>query len=197
MSQKEHFEIAAEKNFEKALQVIEKSGVRTAWEAIGAKVNLVGSMAMGLLMKHRDIDFHIYTENLDIAASLQVIQKICSDPSVSRMEYRNLIHTEESCLEFHVWFMHENEEWQIDMIQILKNSQFDGYFEHVAERIKTVLTPEKRRTILKLKYETPENLHIMGIEYYQAVIADGINSYAEFLEWRKQHPVTGIITWCP
>ena len=154
-------------------------------------------MAMGLLMKHRDIDFHIYTENLDIAASLQVIQKICSDPSVSRMEYRNLIHTEESCLEFHVWFMHENEEWQIDMIQILKNSQFDGYFEHVAERIKTVLTPEKRRTILKLKYETPENLHIMGIEYYQAVIAYGINSYEEFLEWRKQHPVTGIITWCP
>ena len=197
MSQKENFEIAAEKNVEKALQVIEKSGVRTAWESIGAKVNLVGSMAMGLLMKHRDIDFHIYTENLDIAESLQVIQKICSDPSVSRMEYRNLIHTEESCLEFHVWFMHENEEWQIDMIQILKNSQFDGYFENVAERIKTVLTPEKRRTILKLKYETPENLHIMGIEYYQAVIADGITSYAEFLEWRKQHPVTGIITWCP
>ena len=122
MSQKEHFEIAAEKNFEKVLQVIEKSGVRTAREAIGAKVNLVGSMAMGLLMKHRDIDFHIYTENLDIAASLQVIQKICSDPSVSRMEYRNLIHTEESCLEFHVCFMHENEEWQIDMIQTLKNS---------------------------------------------------------------------------
>ena len=197
MSQKEHFERAAEKNVEKALQVIEKSGVKTVWESIGAKVNLVGSMAMGLLMKHRDIDFHIYKENLDIAESLQVIQKICSDPSVSRMEYRNLIHTEESCLEFHVWFMHENEEWQIDMIQILKNSQFDGYFENVAERIKAVLTPEKRRTILKLKYETPENLHIMGIEYYQAVIADGINSYAEFLEWRKQHPVTGIITWCP
>ena len=70
-------EIIAQNNFEKALLVIEKSGVRQAWEAIGATVNQVGSMAMGLLMKHRDIDFHIYTEKLDIAESFKVMQKIC------------------------------------------------------------------------------------------------------------------------
>ena len=197
MKLKENFEIIAEENLEKALQVIEKSGVRKYWESIGATVNQVGSMAMGLLMNHRDIDFHIYTADLNISESMEVIRKICSDPSVTRMEYRNLIHTEESCLEFHVWFMYENEEWQIDMIQILKNSQFDGYFEHVAQRIKAVLTPETRRTILKLKYQTPENEHIMGIEYYQAVIADGIKTYQEFTEWRKKHPAAGIISWCP
>ena len=190
-------EIIAQNNFEKALLVIEKSGVRQAWEAIGATVNQVGSMAMGLLMKHRDIDFHIYTEKLDIAESFKVMQKICADPAVTRMEYRNLADTAEVCLEWHVWYMFESEEWQIDMIQILKGSQFDGYFEHVAERIKSVLTPETRRKILELKYLTPEHEHIMGMEYYQAVIADNISTYEDFMLWRKQHPVNGIITWCP
>ena len=193
----DNIELIAGNNFEKALRIVEKSGVRQAWEDIGATVNPVGSMAMGLLMKHRDIDFHIYTENLDIAESFGVIQKICANPAVTRMEYRNLAETEEACLEFHVWFMQDDEEWQIDMIQILKGSQFDGYFERVAQRIKTVLTPETRRAILELKYLTPNDEHIIGIEYYQAVIADGIRSYPEFVTWRKNHPVSGIITWCP
>ena len=187
----------AQNNLEKALQVIEKSGVRQAWESIGATVNQVGSMAMGLLMKHRDIDFHIYTDKLDIVESFKAIQKICANSAVSRMEYRNLADTEEACLEFHIWFMHDNEEWQIDMIQILKGSHFDGYFENVAERINAVLTPETRRTILELKYLTPDDEHIMGIEYYQAVIADDVKTYPEFIQWRKEHPANGIVSWCP
>ncbi len=192
-----NFEIIAQNNLEKALQVIEKSGVRQAWESIGATVNQVGSLAMGLLMKHRDIDFHIYTDKLDFFESFKAVQKICADPAVTRMEYRNLADTEEACLEFHVWFMLDNEEWQIDMIQILKGSQFDGFFENVAERIKAVLTPETRRTILELKYLTPDDEHIMGIEYYQAVIADHVKTYPEFIRWRKKHPAAGIISWSP
>ena len=192
-----NIEIIAQNNLEKAELVIKNSGVRQAWESIGAAVNQVGSMAMGLLMKHRDIDFHIYTDKLDIAESFKAVQKICANPAVTRMEYRNLADTEEACLEFHLWFMLDNEEWQLDMIQILKGSQFDGYFEHVAQRIKAVLTPETRRTILELKFMTPDDAHIMGIESYQAVIADGIRTYPEFIEWRKTHPANGLITWCP
>ena len=190
-------ELIAQNNLEKALQVIEKSNVRQAWESIGAEVHQVGSMAMGLLMKHRDIDFHIYTGELNVSESFKVIEKLCANPAVTRMEYRNLADTEEACLEFHIWFMLENEEWQLDMIQILKGSQFDGYFENVAARIKAVLTPETRRTILELKYHTPDDEHIMGIEYYQAVIADNVKTYPEFIQWRSEHPVTGIVTWCP
>ena len=193
----DNIEIIAQNNLEKALQVIEKSGVRQAWKSIGAIVNPVGSLAMGLLMKHRDIDFHIYTDKLDIFESFKAVQKICANPAVTRMEYRNLADTEEACLEFHVWFMLDNEEWQIDMIQILKGSQFDGFFENVAERIKASLTPETRRTILELKYLTPDEEHIMGIEYYQAVIADDVKTYPDLIQWRKEHPVTGIVSWCP
>ena len=190
-------EFIAQNNFEKALQVIEKSNVRQVWESIGAEVHQVGSMAMGLLMKHRDIDFHIYTGELNISESFKVIEKLCANPAVTRMEYRNLADTEEACLEFHIWFMLENEEWQLDMIQILKGSLFDGFFENVAARINAVLTPETRRTILELKYLTPDDEHIMGIEYYQAVIEDNVKTYPEFLQWRSKHPATGIVTWCP
>lgn len=180
-----------------AREVIRQSGIREAWESIGAKVNQVGSMATGLLMKHRDIDFHIYTDKLDATESFKAISRICVNPNVIRLEYRNLVTTDEACLEWHVWYDLDGEEWQIDMIQILRGSQFDGYFEHVAERIKAALTPERRRTILELKYLTPSEEHIAGIEYYQAVIADGVRTYVQFTAWRKEHPMTGINQWCP
>ena len=80
---------------------------------------------------------------------------------------------------------------------VIRGRKIIGFFENIAERIKAVLTPETRRTILELKYLTPDDEHIMGIEYYQAVIADNVKTYPEFIQWRKAHPVTGIVSWCP
>ena len=51
--------------------------------------------------------------------------------------------------------------------------------------------------LLELKYLTPDDEHIMGIEYYQAVIADDVKTYPEFIQWRKEHPANGIVSWCP
>ena len=187
----------AEDAQKRAREVIRLSGIKEAWDDIGANVNLVGSLAMGLLMKHRDIDFHIYTDTLDTVTAFKAISQICATPNVTRLEFRNLATTDESCLEWHVWYNLNGKEWQIDMIQILKGAQFDGYFERVAERIKTVLTPETRRAILELKYLTPADEHIMGIDYYQAVIADGVRTYAQFSDWRATHSTNGINLWCP
>ena len=109
-----------------------------------------------------------------------------------------MLHTVEECVEWHAWFQEpEGELWQIDMIHIRKGSRYDGYFEKVAKRIAAVLTDETRRAILQLKFETPATEKVMGVEYYQAVIRDGVRSYAEFEEWRKQYPVTGVVEWMP
>ena len=54
----------AEANQRKAREVIAKLRVVEAWEAVGAEAHLVGSLRTGLLMKHRDIDFHIYSLSL-------------------------------------------------------------------------------------------------------------------------------------
>lgn len=185
-------------NQQKARSIIKDTRIIPIWESVGAKVNLVGSLKTGLLMKHRDIDFHIYSSPLSLADSFRAMAVLAENPSVQKIEYTNLLDTEEECIEWHAWYQdREGELWQIDMIHIREGSRYDGYFEKVAERISAVLTDEMRRSILHLKYETPEDEKIMGIEYYQAVIRDGVRSYSDFEEWRMQHPVTGVVEWMP
>lgn len=185
-------------NQQKAWSIIKDSRIIQIWESVGAKVNLVGSLKTGLLMKHRDIDFHIYSSPLNLSDSFRAMAMLAENPSVRKIEYTNLLDTEEECIEWHAWYQdREGELWQIDMIHIREGSRYDGYFEKVAERISAVLTDEMRRGILHLKYETPEDEKIMGIEYYQAVIRDGVRSYSDFEEWRMQHPVTGVVEWMP
>ena len=188
----------AKRNQQKAWEIIEDTRIVRIWEGIGAKVNLVGSLRTGLLMKHRDIDFHIYTTPLDLSASFRAMAELAENTSVKKIEYTNLLHTAEACIEWHAWYQDmEGELWQMDMIHIQEGSRYDGYFERVAERISAVLTDEMRLAILKLKYETPDTEKIMGVEYYQAVIQDGVRSYPEFEEWRRLHPAVGVVEWMP
>ena len=188
----------AKRNQQKAWEIIEDTRIVRIWEGIGAKVNLVGSLRTGLLMKHRDIDFHIYTSPLDLSASFRAMAELAENTSVKKIEYTNLLHTAEACIEGHAWYQDmEGELWQMDMIHIQEGSRYDGYFERVAERISAVLTDEMRLAILKLKYETPDTEKIMGVEYYQAVIQDGVRSYPEFEEWRRLHPAVGVVEWMP
>lgn len=191
------FELA-KRNQQKAWEIIEDTRIVRIWEGIGAKVNLVGSLRIGLLMKHRDIDFHIYTSPLDLSASFRAMAELAENTSIKKIEYTNLLHTAEACIEWHAWYQDmEGELWQMDMIHIQEGSRYDGYFERVAERISAVLTDEMRLAILKLKYETPDTEKIMGVEYYQAVIQDGVRSYPEFEEWRRLHPAVGVVEWMP
>ena len=191
------FDIAS-RNQQRAWEIIESTNVIPIWESVGAKVNLVGSLSTGLLMKHRDIDLHIYTSPLTLTDSFRAMAKLSENVAIKKMECINLLHTVEACVEWHAWYQEPDDElWQIDMIHIRKGSRYDGYFEKVADRIEALLTDETKQAILQLKYETPETEKIIGVEYYQAVIQDGIRNYADFSEWRKRHPVTGVVEWMP
>ena len=126
------------------------------------------------------------------------LAKLAANPAVKRIEYGNLLATEERCLEWHAWYEdQEGELWQLDMIHIEKGSRYDGYFEEVARRISAALTDETREAILRLKWETPDTEKIAGIEYYMAVLRDGIRSYPDFVRWREAHPLTGVAEWMP
>lgn len=188
----------AKKNQAKAWKIIQDTNLVNIWESSKAEVHLIGSLKMELLMKHRDIDFHIYSNPLNISDSFTAMAKLAANPAIKRIEYANLLDTEEQCLEWHAEYLDtEQALWQIDMIHIVKGSLYDGYFEKMAARISNVLTPEMKNAILTLKYETPDHEKIMGIEYYQAVIRDNIRSYTDFMEWRQTHPITGIVEWMP
>lgn len=188
----------SEANTRRAYEIIEDLNMVTAWRSIGAEVRPVGSLAMGLMMKHRDIDFHIYTPTLDPAVDFGVMAQLAGHKSVKRIEYVNLSETDEACIEWHAWIEDADKNlWQADMIHIRAGSRYDGYFEKMARRIVEVMTEEQRETILKLKYDTPDNEKIMGVEYYRAVIRDGVSTYPEFDRWRKDNPVDGIVEWIP
>lgn len=188
----------AKQNQSEAWKIIKKLNIEKVWKSIGAEINLVGSLKSGLLMKHLDIDFHVYSDVVSVEKSFSVILQLIKNPAIKKFTFKNLLDTEEKCLEWHLYYSDEfSNEWQIDIIHIQKDSKYYGYFEKVAERIISVMTEEMKNTILKLKYETPDNKKIMGIEYYQAVIADGIKSYIDFLSWHEKNKNNGIITWCP
>ncbi len=183
---------------QRAWEIIRDTDLISIWESIGAKINLIGSLKMGLLMKHADIDFHIYSAPLRIADSFAAMARLAEHPAIQRIEYINLTDTEEACIEWHTWYLDKDQElWQIDMIHILQGSRYDGYMEQVADRILKVLTPELKHTILQLKYDTPDTEKVPGIAYYQAVIRDEVKNYPEFQEWLSSHPLEGVINWLP
>lgn len=179
-----------------AYRIIADLKIIELWEEIGAEVNLVGSLKMGLLVKHKDIDFHIYTNELLPETALNVIAKISNNTNVKKVEYINLSNEDDCCLEFHL-FVEDNKKelWQIDLINIKAGSKYDGYFEKITDNIINTMTSEQKRTICKLKYITPEKEKISGVEYYKAVIQDNVKTWSEFMNWRKNHFFNGIIEW--
>lgn len=185
-------------NQKKAFSIIKELDIENAFKSIGARVNLVGSLKMGLLMKNKDIDFHVYTSSLNIEKSFLAVSKIAKNKKIEKVTYTNLIDTDEHCIEWHLFYRDDYnadniEIWQIDIIHILEGSYYDGYFEKAADDVMNMITEEKRNIILKLKYETPDNIKIMGIEYYKAVLKDNVQTYEEFIKWRDKQSYNGII----
>lgn len=186
----------AERNQRAAWKIVEDTGIIPAWEHIGGEVYIVGSLKSGLLMKNRDIDMHIYTEEVDVAKSFSVIQKLAENPAVKEIQYKNLLDTEEECLEWHVWY-EDTELCKLDMIHIRRGSRYDGVVEKVTDEIISRLTPELRYTILRIKADVPAGVQIPGIEIYHAVFTGGVRSYEELERWRKAHPLQNSLEWRP
>ena len=188
----------ARHNQQTAWKILEHTGIIPAWERIGATVHLVGSLKSGLLAKSKDIDLHIYTDTLDIAASFSVMQELAERLSLREVQYKNLIHTEEECIEWHTIYKDENmDTWKFDMIHIRKGSKYDGVVEKVTAAIMNRLTPELRKTILQIKFNVPDGVMIPGIEIYYAVFTGGVRSYEELEQYRKTNPLINSLDWMP
>lgn len=194
MNQKEIEELAAA-NQREAFRILKESSVEDIWGKAGCRVNLVGSLRMGLLMTHRDIDLHVYSSGITIQSSFAIAAKIAANPNVAEIKCINGLHTEEHCVAWHILYNAANHErWQIDMIHIEEDTAYDGYFEHMADRITETMTPEQRLTILRLKFEAPQ---YHGVEYYEAVMADGVSTVDELHQWVTEHRSKPPYYWIP
>ena len=188
----------ARANQKKAREVLEQSGIAEIWKAAGCRVNFVGSLRMGLLASHRDIDLHVYSSGITTESSFAIAAKIAKNPKVTEIRCINGLHTDEHCIAWHVFYKADDGAiWQFDIIHIEEGTEYDGYFERMAERIMEVMTPEQKDTILRLKFETPENKAYHGVEYYEAVIADGVKTMPKFKDWIIEHRKKNPYYWIP
>ena len=185
-------------NQQLAWEVLEESNIIPIWESIGAKVNIVGSLKTKLLMKSLDIDIHIYTKELSIKDSFDAIAQIAQNSSFKDIQYKNLIDTEEDCIEWHLIYEDRKANlWKFDLIHIIMGSKYNGFVENVTDSIVNSLTPETREAILQIKFDTPNDIKIPSIEIYQAVLSNKIRSYKEFIQWRESNSLVNTMQWLP
>lgn len=184
-------------NQEKARRILKESGIIEIWERNGCSVNLIGSLRMGLLASHRDIDLHVYSRDISEESSFAIASQIAKLPKVTEMKCINGLHTDEHCMAWHIFYRYEYEIWQFDVIHIEEGTEYEGFFERMADRIMDVMTPAQKETILRLKFETSEDKDYHGVEYYEAVIADGINNMSDFEKWIAEHRKKPMYYWIP
>ena len=196
MDQQEIFNLASS-NQKKAKRVLDKSGIAKIWEQNGCRVNLIGSLRMGLLASHRDIDLHVYSKDITEESSFAIAAQIAMLQDVTEIKCINGLHTDEHCMAWHIFYKYETEIWQIDVIHIEEGTEYDGYFERMADRITEVMTTDQKEIILRLKFETPSDKDYHGVEYYEAVIGNGISNMKDFEEWVTEHRKKPLYYWIP
>lgn len=184
-------------NQERALSVLNESGIAEVWKSNGCRVNLIGSLRMGLLASHRDIDLHVYSKGISEESSFAVAAQIAKIPGVTEIKCINGLHTHEHCMAWHIFYNFDGEIWQFDVIHIEEGTHYDGFFERMAERIMEVMTPAQKETILRLKFDTPTDKDYHGVEYYEAVIADGVDNMPDFEKWIAEHRKKPLYYWIP
>ena len=182
----------------RAREVLAESGIAGILEDAGLRVNLIGSLQMGLLAAHRDIDMHVYSANVTTDFSFSVMAKVACNECVTEIKCINGLHTDERCIAWHVFYKaSDGELWQFDIIHIEEGTAYDGYFERMADRITEVMTPEQREIILSLKFDSSDDCGYHGVEYYEAVIADGVSTIEELSDWVTEHRKKPPYYWMP
>lgn len=88
----------------RASEVLEASGIKAIWEKAGAEVRLVGSLRMGLIAKHRDIDLHIYSSGITEESSFAIASQMAKNPNIVEIKCINGLHTDEHCVAWHILY---------------------------------------------------------------------------------------------
>lgn len=197
MNATELFDLS-KKNRQAAMKVVADSRIVEIWEGVGATVHMVGSVKSGLIMKNRDVDFHVYSGDPMTDKSFAAIAVLEKNPAVQDILFKNLLDTEEECLEWHIGYQDSDGKlWKIDVIHIRKGSAYDGVIEKTTDAIIGKLTPETREAILRIKYDMPKGMKTMGIEIYYAVLASGVRNFEEFARWKNANPDPNLLGWIP
>lgn len=189
----------SENNLQKAHKIIDELKIFQTWNDLDSACHLVGSVKTGLILHHRDIDFHVYSNDFSIDKSFAAIAAISNNAKIREAAYKNLLDAEDMCLEWHLQYEESPEEiWTIDIIHIKNESPYAGMVERVTDSINRVLTNDLRDKILQLKDDCyQQNTKVMGIEIYEAVIEHQIYDFDNLMEWKNKRAKSDISLWEP
>ncbi len=181
-----------------AFEVLQGLGIEETVRKMGGTMHIVGSLKTDLMMWNRDIDIHVYSGGDMLSWSFALMAAVSRNGAVKEFHCLNLLDTPEECIEWHVTcVMADGTPWKLDLIHIREGSRYDGYVEKVTDRIAARLDPRTREAILCIKYELGEQSNVKGVEIYNAVLEYGINNCLDFIQWRAENQVNGILEWMP
>ena len=161
------------------------------FENVG-EAHLVGSVALRLVVK-RDIDFHVLVPELEeVEVALNLARDLLEKVGVRRLEVMRFLWRHAAKLGFDTG--RGEKAWHVD---VWVTSEPDQMGHREVRRLKRILTPKHRETILRLKtFYNRRDMCRYGLSYeiYRGVTEGGVRSPREFMEWARKTELSYIDT---
>ena len=121
---------------QEATQLLRGLSLLQNWEGIGCEAHVVGSLAMELMLRRRNINVCVYSDAVSVEQSADGIAQLSSSLGIGKVSYENLLHTERQCIIWHVPYRDvSGDDWTFDMVHMVRGSAYDGYLRSVAQGV--------------------------------------------------------------
>jgi hypothetical protein len=185
----ENFETINKENLKIAYNIINELNIENVFKEYDYKANLIGSVPTKLLMNNLDIDYHVYSNNMNINDIYKLIGVIATNKRIIETSFFNFFDSEDKSYDCHLHYLdNDNNKWRIDIIFIKNNSPYVGKAENIRDIINNNITQDQRNKILRIKNELyKNNIEFHGIEVYKAVIEFAISTTEDFIKWKGEN----------
>ncbi|SFH55778.1 hypothetical protein SAMN05421678_12168 [Actinopolymorpha cephalotaxi] len=186
----------AEVRLAQARQVLDELNFLDRWRTVGDPV-VVGSVALGAVVRP-DVDLEIYTGSPSIRDGFGVVADLAEQPKVRAMRYKDERDRPSRGLYWRLDYeLTPEETWHVDM-WLFPSGPAHGSSTELTEAVAGALTEGRRDAVLAIKEEAVgRGTRAHGHWVYQAVIDEGVASYAEYVEWLGDRDVWEHTDWRP
>jgi hypothetical protein len=181
-----------------AISLLDQLDLPNQWQKFGTPY-LVGAVSYDLVVAS-DIDIEVYCpDDPKIEEGFEVLRNCSLHPCVKQASFVNHIADEDQGYYWQLRLQdNEGGEWKVDMWSVRQDYPLPTSRDFV-QPMRNALNDETRAAILSIK-EAMLNQPVhkcLSIYVYQSVMRDGVRSFDEFLDWRKDHSEEGLVDWKP
>ena len=179
-----------------ARQVLDQLKLLQRWKAVGDPV-VVGSVALGVVVRP-DVDLEIYADHPSIRDGFGVVADLAELPNVRAVRYKDERDRPSQGLYWRLDYeLTWAETWHVDM-WVFPRTLAHRSSTDLTEALMNALTDDRRDAILAIKEDAVgQGARAHGYWVYRAVIDDGVDSYAGYLDWLGDRDVWEHTDWRP